>query len=259
MNAILADQKIELMLQIDTHTYGLIGYPLTHSFSPDYFAQKFKHEGITNSQYLLFEMETLDQLRQLSVSYPNLRGLNVTIPHKETVLSFLDDLSPEAHKIGAVNTIQIQDGRWIGHNTDIIGFRAAIQDWLDDFLIQTALILGSGGASKAAQYVLRSEGIPYKIVSRNGDFNYGDLNEFIMRSVDLIVNCTPLGMFPDIQSKPAIPYSCLSDKHLLFDMIYNPEKTIFLSRGESYGTRIRNGRSMLQQQAEAAWKIWQSQ
>jgi shikimate dehydrogenase len=259
LNAILADQKIELMFQKHTNTYGLIGYPLTHSFSPGYFKQKFEKEGISDSQYLLFEMESLDQLRDLTTLYPSIKGLNVTIPHKETILPFLDAITPEAQQIGAVNTIQIQHGKWIGHNTDVIGFRASIRDWLDDFSIQTALILGSGGASKAAQFVLKSEGIPFKTVSRKGDFNYGDLNEIIMRSVDLIVNCTPLGMYPDVQGKPPIPYSCLSDKHLLFDMIYNPEKTIFLSRGESYGTRIRNGHSMLQLQAEAAWKIWQSQ
>lgn len=237
--------------------YGIIGYPLSHSFSPQYFNTKFKKENIENTQYLTFPMEVLDDMRKLQEHYPGLRGLNVTIPHKENVIPFLDDLDPIAREVGAVNTIKIIGDKWIGYNTDIIGLRSSIADWLDSLSIQSALILGSGGASKSVAYVLNNETIQTRIISRSGQYTYGSVDENLLNKTDLIVNTTPLGMHPDEDLFPPIPYSFLNSKHFLLDLIYNPEKTIFLTRGEKRGAKIRNGLKMLHVQAEAAWDIWQ--
>lgn len=237
--------------------YGIIGYPLSHSFSPKYFKTKFKKEGIENAQYLTFPMEVLDDMRKLQEQYPGLRGLNVTIPHKENVIPFLDELDPVAKEVGAVNTIKIVGDKWIGYNTDIIGLRSSIMDWLDSLNIQSALILGSGGASKSVAYVLNNEAIHTRIISRSGPYTYGSVDENLLNKTDLIVNTTPLGMYPEEDQFPPIPYSFLSSKHFLLDLIYNPEKTIFLTRGEKRGAKVRNGMEMLRKQAEAAWDIWQ--
>ena len=237
--------------------YGIIGYPLSHIFSPQYFNTKFKKEDIKNTQYLTFPMEVLDDMRKLQEQYPGLRGLNVTIPHKENVIPFLDDLDPIAKEVGAVNTIKIIGDKWIGYNTDIIGLRSSIADWLDSLAIQSALILGSGGASKSVAYVLKNETIQTRIISRSGQYTYGSVDENLLNKTDLIVNTTPLGMYPDEDLFPPIPYSFLNSKHFLLDLIYNPEKTIFLTRGEKRGAKIRNGLKMLHVQAEAAWDIWQ--
>lgn len=237
--------------------YGIIGYPLSHSFSPQYFNTKFEKEGIKNTQYLTFPMEVLDDMRKLQEQYPGLMGLNVTIPHKENVIPFLDELDPVAKEVGAVNTIKIIGDKWIGYNTDIIGLRSSIADWLDSLSIQSALILGSGGASKSVAYVLNNETIQTRTISRSGQYTYGSVDENLLNKTDLIVNTTPLGMYPDEDLCPPIPYSFLNSKHFLLDLIYNPEKTIFLTRGEKRGAKIRNGLKMLHVQAEAAWDIWQ--
>jgi len=240
-----------------TTTLGIVGYPLTHSFSPEYFKKKMLSEGIEQTQYLAFPMDTLDGLRELTLDYPDLNGLNVTIPYKERIIPFLDELDDSAKAVGAVNTILITNGQWVGYNTDIFGFKCAIQDWLDGFQIRSALILGSGGAAKAARYVLENESIATRIISRSSIHSYGSIDEKLLKATDLIVNATPLGMYPEVDSFPPIPYSFISPKHFLFDMIYNPEKTIFLARGASQGAQVRNGLSMLHQQAEKAWDIWQ--
>lgn len=237
--------------------YGIVGYPLSHSFSPKYFQDKFEREKILHAQYLAFPMDHLDDLRTLTSNYPTLRGLNITIPYKEKILPFLDEIDPAAKSVGAVNTVKIQDGKWIGYNTDVSGFKHAIKDWLDSFAIRSALILGSGGAAKAAQYVLNNESIYSRIISRQSANSYGTIDEKLLKATDLIVNATPLGMHPNVDEFPPIPYSFLSPKHFLFDMIYNPEKTIFLTRGKQQGAQTRNGLSMLHQQAEDAWAIWQ--
>ncbi len=237
--------------------YGLLGYPLIHSFSPKYFNDKFKQMGFDNADYLLFEMETLDEIRSLSDKYPDLRGFNVTIPHKENIMLHLDDIDPTAKAVGAVNTVKITDGRWVGYNTDVSGFRHAIADWLDGLVIRSALILGSGGAAKAAKYVLEQVNIHCETVSRKGPFSYADIDAKRMQLTDLIVNATPVGMFPKVDEAPTIPYSQINPKHFCYDMIYNPEKTIFLTRAEKNGASIRNGHSMLLAQAEASWEIWQ--
>lgn len=230
---------------------------MSHSFSPQYFNTKFEKEGIKNTQYLTFPMEVLDDMRKLQEQYPGLMGLNVTIPHKENVIPFLDELDPVAKEVGAVNTIKIIGDKWIGYNTDIIGLRSSIADWLDSLSIQSALILGSGGASKSVAYVLNNETIQTRTISRSGQYTYGSVDENLLNKTDLIVNTTPLGMYPDEDLCPPIPYSFLNSKHFLLDLIYNPEKTIFLTRGEKRGAKIRNGLKMLHVQAEAAWDIWQ--
>jgi shikimate dehydrogenase len=235
---------------------GIVGYPLEHTFSPRYFREKFVKEGLTDWSYEVFSMGVLDQIRSLAELHPGLRGFNVTIPHKENIIAFLDELDEEAELVGAVNTVKIKDGIWTGYNTDVIGLREAMSDWLDNFLIRKVLILGSGGASKAAIRVMEKEDLLYRVVSRNGPLSYADLDERSIKQADCIINTTPLGMYPKTEEFPMIPYSCLSHKHFLFDMIYNPEKTIFLARGEEQGATIRNGLIMLKSQAEAAWKIW---
>jgi shikimate dehydrogenase len=238
--------------------YGLIGYPLSHSFSKGFFAEKFAREGIKECMYESFPIPGIEELPALIAQHPDLQGLNVTIPYKEAVMSYLDELSPAAAQIRAVNCIRFKDGRKTGYNTDAIGFRRSLGPLLKSHH-NKALVLGTGGAAKAVQYVLESLNIPYKLVSRQAgadSLTYEQLDAAIMASHTLIINTTPLGMYPNVDAAPALPYEQLTDRHLLYDLIYNPAVTTFLQKGADKGATIKNGHEMLILQAEASWEIW---
>jgi shikimate dehydrogenase len=250
--------------------YGLIGYPLTHSFSQRYFSEKFEKEGYADHSYINFPIRSIDELEQVLVRNPELRGFNVTIPYKEQVIPFLDEIDEEAFRIGAVNTVHISDkgGRPFlkGFNTDIYGFRKSLGDWLvscNVTLPKKALVLGTGGASKAVVFALNQLNIIPHSVSRNkGDKvykTYDELDASDMASHLLIINTSPLGMFPDTATFPDIPYQFLSKDHLLYDLVYNPVQTSFMRKGEEKGAKGHNGERMLYFQAEKAWEIWQDQ
>lgn len=244
--------------------YGLIGFPLVHSFSRQFFSEKFRAEGI-DAQYLNFEIEDAASLMDIIRSHPQLRGLNVTIPHKQNVMPLLDKLSPEAREIGAVNVIAISrdtDGttRLTGHNADVIGFSDSISPLLKPHHTH-ALILGTGGASKAIDYGLRRLGLQTTFVSRTpkaGALTYEQLSADMMALYTVVVNCTPLGTFPKTETCPHIPYGLLTGRHLAYDLVYNPDKTLFLRKAEAQGATIKNGLEMLHLQALASWKIWNS-
>lgn len=238
--------------------YGLIGKPLGHSFSADFFNRKFADENIPE-HYSLFPLDTIDQLPYLLKNHPDLKGLNVTIPYKQAVMQFLDSLSPEAAEIGAVNVIRISgNGSLKGYNSDAIGFMNTIAPLLQPHM-RKALVLGTGGASKAVVYVLKKLGITVQSVSRRAKtdgISYSDLTPEIMQTHHVIVNTTPLGMWPDIEKAPEIPYHLLSPDHLCYDLVYNPENTSFMQRSKAYGATVKNGLDMLHGQAIAAWEIW---
>lgn len=244
--------------------FGLIGKPLTHSYSKKHFSEKFEKEGIKGKSYHLFPLEKGEHFPFLKKVNPNLKGLNVTIPYKETVLPFMDELSKEAASIGAVNCINFLDGKMIGHNTDAYGFEVSILEFLKEngkkvSDLSNALILGTGGASKAIKYVLKKHGIEFLVISRRkekGDLVYEELNEEIVRKHQLIVNTTPLGTFPNTDTCPNIPYEFLGTNHFLYDLVYNPEKTLFLQKGKNRGANVKNGAEMLYLQAEKSWEIW---
>ncbi len=241
--------------------YGLIGYPLEHSFSGSYFAEKFRREKI-NARYDNFPIRQVDQLRELIREQPVLEGLNVTIPHKEDVIPLLDELDDLAEKVGAVNTISVHRSggkiRLKGYNTDVHGFLFSLRPLLEKHH-KNALILGSGGASRAIRYVLAELGIDYRIVSRQpgmGELGYSDLCLPVLRKYTIIVNTTPLGTYPKVEEFPDIPYDLLTGKHLLYDLVYNPPVTRFLQFGRNKGAKIKNGQEMLELQAEKAWDIF---
>ncbi|MBW8684243.1 shikimate dehydrogenase family protein [Chitinophaga rhizophila] len=238
--------------------YGLIGYPLSHSFSKGFFAEKFAREGIKECIYESFPIPAIDELSTLMAQQPQLQGLNVTIPYKEVVIPYLDELSPAAAQIKAVNCIHFKDGRRIGYNTDAIGFKRSLEPLLTPHH-NKALVLGTGGAAKAVQFVLESLHIPYQLVSRQASdstISYEQLDAPTMASHTLIINTTPLGMYPNVDAAPAIPYDLLTERHLLYDLIYNPVVTTFLQKGADKGATIKNGHEMLILQAEASWEIW---
>jgi len=248
--------------------YGLIGFPLTHSFSKRYFSDKFLREGILNCSYDLYEIPTLEDLPSLLKKNPDLRGLNVTIPYKQDVIPFLDDLDDaSAERIGAVNTIKIfADGSTKGFNTDYYGFRQSISEWMDrrgeaccNF---KALVLGNGGAAQAVKTALEDMKTEYIVVSRqkSGDsITYEELTQEIMESHRLIINTTPLGTFPNLETCPEIPYQYISKAHFLYDLVYNPTTTLFMKNGAAQGAAVHNGLKMLEMQAEKAWDIWTSE
>ncbi|MDE7438100.1 MAG: shikimate dehydrogenase [Muribaculaceae bacterium] len=251
------------MTEASAKMYGLIGYPLGHSFSAKYFNEKFAEEGIDNS-YRLFPLQSIDELGNLLESYPALQGLNITIPYKEKVIPFLSDISPEALAIGAVNVIKINnynEGRipiLSGYNTDWKGFSLSLIPLLNES-VKSALVLGTGGASKAVCYALKRLGITPHLVSRShssSEYIYKDLNEDIIKENLLIVNTTPLGMSPNVVSCPDIPYHYLTDRHICYDLVYNPEVTEFMTRSAHYGATVKNGLEMLHRQAELSWEIW---
>lgn len=237
-------------------TYGLIGKNIDYSFSRNYFSEKFKSESILNSQYVNFDIDNIINIQEL-FKQKN-RGYNVTIPYKETIIPYLDELDSHAREIGAVNTIKITNGRTKGFNTDWIGFKQSLSPLLKPYH-NKALILGTGGASKAVRYTLEQLNIDFATVSRNPvSLGYEDLSEQLLNEFLLIVNCTPVGTFPNTDEAPEIPYEFITDRHLAFDLIYNPQETMFLKKCRLRGAQIKNGLEMLEIQAEEAWKIWNS-
>lgn len=237
--------------------FGLVGYPLSHSFSPGYFTKKFREAKI-DAEYRLFPLEDIQHFPALIEGYPQLSGLNVTIPYKEMVIPYLDTLDNTAMAIGAVNCIRTNNGRLEGFNTDAAGFFQSISPLLQGHHTR-ALILGTGGAAKAIEYILCSHGIECLLVSRfpgNKNVIYNDIDRQTIENHSLIINATPLGMFPDTQHKPPIPYEFITGRHLLYDVVYNPAETIFLKLGKERGAVVKNGYDMLVNQAEASWNIW---
>ena len=241
--------------------YGLIGYPLGHSFSVTYHNQRFADEGI-NAKYVNFEISNIEQLIEVLSSNPELKGLNVTIPYKEKVLPFLDYISPEARAIGAVNVIRVvHEGAKIelrGYNSDVIGFVQSIEPMIESYH-KKALVLGTGGASKAICYGLKSLGIEPVLVSRYerpGTIQYASITPDVVKEYNVIVNCTPLGMFPKTNECPALPYEAMDEKNILYDLIYNPDETLFMRKGAERGAAVKNGLEMLLLQAFASWEFW---
>lgn len=237
--------------------FGLIGFPLSHSFSKKYFEEKFQREKITDCSYNLFELKTIEEFPALLKSNPALLGLNVTIPQKEAVIKYLDVLSDEAKQIGAVNCIKIENGKLKGYNTDAFGFETSLQNVLNAIPNQT-FVLGSGGSSKAVCNVLKKLNLPFIQVSRekkSGCVSYQEISP-LMKEGNLFINTTPLGMFPNENECPNIPYDKLSTRDFLFDLVYNPTETLFLNKGKQAEAKTQNGLAMLQLQAEKSWEIW---
>ena len=239
--------------------YGLIGYPLGHSFSKKYFTKKFINEGIAGCSYENFPIQTIDEFKTILIQNPNICGFNITIPHKQSVLSFLDDSSNLPEGLSACNCIKIVTGKLIGYNTDVTGFEKSLLLKLQDYHTK-ALILGNGGSAEAVKKKKKKQGIPFKIVSRklhnDSHLSYADLNEAVIKEHLLIINTTPVGTYPKDDEYPAIPYQFITPEHYLFDLVYNPAKTLFLKKGEEMGAAIKNGADMLEIQAEESWKIW---
>lgn len=240
--------------------YGLIGNPLSHSFSQQYFTEKFHREHLGTHRYDLFPLDTIDALPRLIEDSPGLRGLNVTIPYKQSVLPFLHRVDPLAAAVGAVNCIRIDNDGLSGYNTDVEGFRRTLLPLLKGSKPR-ALVLGSGGASRAVAFVLKEQGIRFRVVSRSrerGDMTWDLVEPIIVDVCKLIINTTPLGMHPDVGSLPPVHYSSIGQQHILIDLVYNPEQTLFLREGKARGATIVNGMAMLHAQAEASWALWNS-
>lgn len=239
--------------------YGLVGKNISYSFSKKYFADKFKAENLPNFSYENFDIPDIDQLKDIIDETLYLKGINITIPYKESVLPFLDKIDKKALAIGAVNTIKItKKNKLKGYNTDYYGFKKAIKPFLKSHH-KKALILGTGGASKAVAFALQQLDIEYKFVSRNPKLehlHYEELDETIFKMYHLVINCTPLGTFPNIEASPPLPYFLFTAKHLAFDLIYNPAETSFLRKAKEFKSETSNGYEMLILQAEKAWKIW---
>lgn len=243
-------------------TYGLIGNPLLHSFSKRYFDAKFENEQVKDISYQLFPLLALEEFKPLLQKRNDLWGLNVTIPYKEKIVKYVNKVNAIAYQIGAVNTIKIvRDNHQCityGYNTDVIGFEYIFNKY-NRFTHSSALILGTGGVAKAVAYVLKQKGISYRFVSRQNNENtltYNQLNEEIIKQSSLLINCTPIGMFPEIDNFPAIPYQAITCNHIVIDLIYNPSETLFLQKAKIRGAVVENGYEMFCCQAEASWKIW---
>ncbi|MDR2956155.1 MAG: shikimate dehydrogenase [Prevotella sp.] len=242
--------------------YGIIGNPLVQSFSPRFFNNKFEKEGI-DAEYLKFEIPSIEEFPRIIQSHPNLKGLNVTIPYKQEIISYLDELDAQAKEVGAINVIKVscENGKTKlkGYNSDLIGFQNSIQSLLKKDIHTKALILGTGGASKAVAKGLENLGIEYIFVSRTakeGQLTYLDLNKYILDQYKIIINASPIGTFPKVDEAPDIPYQHITSDHLLYDLVYNPAETKFLKQGKEQGAVIKNGAEMLELQALAAWEIW---
>jgi len=240
--------------------FGVIGITLKHSFSPKYFAEKFAKEGIKDAIYHPFEIHSIADIQSMLLK-PNLKGLNVTLPYKEQVLPYLTAIDEAAAKIGAVNTIKVDNGVATGYNTDYYGFKISLENWIsaENRVNLKALVLGSGGASKAVVTALFDLGIAYTYVSssnKEGSLSYNDITKETLSEYKLIINTTPLGMFPNVEAAPSLPYKYLNQSHYLYDLIYNPEVTKFLENGEEMGAQTINGYEMLVIQAEKSWEIW---
>ncbi len=239
--------------------FGLIGRSLSHSFSKKYFEKKFTELHLKDHLYQNFELETIDQFKKVLLT-ENLKGLNVTNPYKESIIPFLDELSSEAKEIGAVNCIKLNGKRTTGHNTDAYGFAQSIKPFLDT-THERALILGTGGASKAVAYALKKIGVEVFFATSSpqkkaNTFFYNEINERMMEAFKLVINTTPLGLYPDNNQAPALPYHLFTSDHLAYDLIYNPEQTLFLKQAKEHGAVTINGLSMLHLQAEKSWEIW---
>lgn len=246
--------------------FGLIGYPLSHSFSAGYFAQKFQKEQINDAVYENFSIDSIDQFPGLLKAHPDFAGLNITIPYKEKVIPFLDELNETAKAVGAVNTVKFirkdKGEVWLeGFNTDVYGFETSLTPYLQNHHTK-ALILGTGGASKAIKYILKKKGISFVSASieelKENEIRYEDITKEIIADHLLIINCTPLGTYPKVDTCPAIPYEYITSRHVLYDLVYNPEETLFLKKGKEKGAQITNGLKMLHLQAQKAWEIWNS-
>ena len=253
------------------NTYGLIGYPLGHSFSRKFFTEKFATEGI-DAQYLNFEIPSIEEFPNIIKNNPTLRGLNVTIPYKQQVMQYLDEISEEAKAIGAVNVVKVSEEGLTGYNSDVIGFVESIKPLLKVHH-KKALILGTGGASKAIRYGLEEKlGMKTMFVSRqrttdnrqrttdNGQrttINYSDIDASVLREYEVIVNCSPVGMYPHVDECPALPYEAMNENNLLYDLVYNPLETLFMKKGAEQGATVKNGLEMLHLQAIASWKFWE--
>ena len=238
--------------------YGLIGHPLKHSFSAQLFNGKFQYEQL-DCRYRNFDLKSLDELRPLLESLPELSGFNVTVPYKEAIIPLLDDIDPLAKEIGAVNTVKVSDGKLIGYNTDAYGFEMLLDKALKGKSVDHALVLGTGGASKAVQYVLKQRQIPFSLVSRSaekGDYTYDTLTDDVLRQSHLIINATPVGMYPHVDDFPEIHYHVLGKQHILVDLVYNPKETAFMVLGSDWGAKAHNGMTMLEEQAKRAWEIF---
>lgn len=239
--------------------FGLIGYPLSHSFSQRYFSEKFEKQAIADAVYDLFPLPSLDGFASFASRHPDLVGLNVTIPYKETILPYLEELDPIASQIQAVNVLKrLPSGNWKGYNSDVDGFCQTLdlllprQRWSG----KSALIFGSGGASKAVAFALKTYGVSWSVVSRSGPVTYQKLTVEMVETTDLLVNCTPVGMYPHSNEKLPIPYQALHPGQMVIDLVYNPEHTLFLQEADKRGAHTLNGIAMLYAQAEKAWRIW---
>lgn len=234
--------------------FGLIGKNISYSFSKDYFTKKFEELGLSDFQYDVFDLQEISEVTSLFQN-KNLIGFNITIPYKEQIISYLDELSDAAKEISAVNCVLLQNNKKIGFNTDVIGFKNSFIPLLESHH-KKALILGNGGASKAVAYVLNNLEIPYLIISRKGEFLFSELNDDLIKEHQIIINTTPVGTFPNVENYPEIPTKNIGKQHLVYDLIYNPKKTKLLEISESQGAKIKNGLEMLYKQADAAWEIW---
>ena len=240
--------------------YGLLGKDISYSFSRGYFSEKFKKLGLKNHEYINLDLPKIEDFPTAIKEINGLKGINVTIPYKQDVFKFLDKVDKTAKKIGAVNTIKFtKRGNLKGYNTDVFGFENSLKPLLKKHH-KKALILGTGGASKAIGYVLKKNRIKYKFVSRSPkgkkQISYDDVSEKTLKKQQIIINCTPIGTSPDIEKSPNIPYQFITENHILYDLIYNPSETVFLSKGKEKGAIIKNGLEMLELQAEKSWEIW---
>lgn len=234
--------------------YGLIGHPLSHSFSKAYFDNKFKNEAL-DCFFVNFDIEKLESIKNIITQYPDLQGFTITHPYKIEILSYLDEIDSNAKEIGAVNVVKIQNGKLIGFNTDYIGFQGLLEDAVKEKDIKKAYVCGTGGASDAVKFVLRKQGIDFEILSRKND-SYKTLKSKGFHDNELIINATPVGMYPNCDEMPDLPYETANDSNVFIDLIYNPEETMFMREAKKYGAKAFNGLKMLKLQAEAAWRIW---
>lgn len=232
---------------------GLIGENISYSFSKKYFEEKFSSLGLSDYFYDIFDLKEIEEVEKI-FEISNLRGFNVTIPYKQKIIPYLDELSDEAQEVGAVNTVFLENGKKIGYNTDVFGFEKSLKFSSREY--SSALILGDGGAAQAVKYVLKKYSIPYVVVSRSGEFRFNQLTQKIISEHSLIVQCTPVGTFPNVESCLDFPFHFLTEEHFVIDLIYNPAETKFLEMSKKYGAKGMNGLLMLEQQAEKAWQIW---
>lgn len=245
------------------NTYGLIGYPLSHSFSKKYFSEKFEKEGIRECEYLNFEIPSIEDITKvLSKHKGELRGFNITIPYKQAIFPYLDAIDTRAERIGAVNVVKLSGGKLKGYNSDYYGFKTDLEQFVKNFENKKALILGTGGASKAVKVALEDLDVPFLYVSRKakeGIVSYEDITPEVLASHQIVINTTPLGMSPKVDACPDLPYEALTKEHFLYDLVYNPEKTLFMNKGLEKGSNVKNGLNMLHLQAEKAWEIWKNE